>query len=176
MSYLVRSVKLAVLFLVLTVVWTGCSGVAGGVRAYERGDHAAAVLEFRPLAEQGYRLAQYSLGLMYSAGHGVPQDYAQAAKWFRSAALQGVPQAQYELGALYARGLGVPQDFVLAHAWLNLAAAAADSDDARYYAVERDALAISMTVDQFAEAQLLARESFTKGPPYAAALAPKPAP
>jgi hypothetical protein len=60
---------------------------------------------------------------------------------------------------LYARGFGVPQDFVLAHTWVNLAAASADSADARYYATERDALAALMTAEQLATAQRLARES-----------------
>lgn len=152
--------KTAVLFLLLVaVVGSGCSGIEGAVGAYDRGDYTAAFIEFRPLAEQGFRLAQYTLGLMYAQGHGVPQDYKQAVKWFGRAAAQGVPQAQYELGMLYARGLGVPQDFVLAHAWINLAAASADPADARYYATERNVLASSMTAEQLAVAQRIARES-----------------
>ncbi len=127
--------------------------------AYARGDYPAALIEFRPLAEQGYRLAQYTLGLMYEQGQGLPQDYQQAVKWLSRAAVQGVPQAQFELGTLYARGLGVPQDYVVAHAWINLAAASAEPADARYYATERDELAVEMTAEQIAAAQQLARES-----------------
>jgi len=153
-------VKIVVLILALVALaGSGCSGIEGGVRAYDRGDYTAAFIEFRPLAEQGYRLAQYTLGLMYAQGHGVPQDYKEAVRWFGRAAVQGVPQAQYELGMLYARGLGVPQDFVLAHAWVNLAAASADAADARYYATERDGLAARMTREQLAAAQRLASES-----------------
>ena len=33
-----------------------------GMEAYERGDFAAALREFRPLAEQGHAWAQFSLG------------------------------------------------------------------------------------------------------------------
>jgi TPR repeat protein len=145
--------------LIVALAGSACSGVQGGVGAYERGDYSAALIEFRPLAEQGYRLAQYTLGVMYVQGHGVPQDYHAAFQWFRRAAAQGVPQAQFELGRLYQRGLGVPQDFVLAHAWINLATAAADAEDAAYYARERDALGLSMTAEQLATAQRLARET-----------------
>ena len=152
--------KIVVLILALVaLVTSGCSGIDGGIGAYERGDYPAAFIEFRPLAERGYRLAQYTLGLMYAQGQGVPQDYGEAVKWFGRAAAQGVPQAQFELGMLYARGFGVPQDFVLAHAWVNLAAASADPADARYYATERDALGSVMTAEQLATAQRLARES-----------------
>ena len=35
-----------------------------GVEAYERGDHATALKEWRPLAEQGHVSAQYNLGSM----------------------------------------------------------------------------------------------------------------
>ena len=156
---------LALVLTFIAVVGSGCSGIEGGVRAYERGDYAAALVEFRPLADRGVRLAQYTLGLMYAGGHGVPQDYAEAVKWFGRAAAQGAPQAQFELGMLYARGQGVPQDFVLAHVWLNLAAASAESSDASYYATERDLLARTMTADQVARAQRIASESFGVAPP-----------
>ena len=39
-----------------------------GVAAYERGDYATALREWRPLAEQGNANAQYLLGLMYFDG------------------------------------------------------------------------------------------------------------
>ena len=41
---------------------------------------------FRPLAEQGHADAQNNLGLMYSNGQGVPQDYLPASLWFNLAA------------------------------------------------------------------------------------------
>ena len=53
-----------------------------GLEAYQRGDYETALREFRPLAEQGYAEAQYSLGLMYENGLGVPRSYAMAHKWF----------------------------------------------------------------------------------------------
>ncbi len=54
--------------------------------AYDRGDYATALREWRPLAEQGHADAQFKLGVMYFNGRGVPQDYAQAHKWFNFAA------------------------------------------------------------------------------------------
>ena len=48
--------------------------------AYERGDYATALQEFRPLAEQGDAKAQFNLGFMYDNGKGVPENDAEAAK------------------------------------------------------------------------------------------------
>ncbi len=57
--------------------------------AYERGDYETALKEWRPLAEQGEMVAQWSLGVMYERGRGVPQDYVQAYRWYTLAASQG---------------------------------------------------------------------------------------
>lgn len=125
-----------------------------GKEAYERGDYATALKEFRPLAAQGDAAAQYNLALMYDFGLGVPQDHAEAATWFRKAAEQGNADAQYALGVMYRNGQGVFEDFVFAYAWMNLAAAQGN-EDARE---RRDALQDLMTRDQIAEAQKLSRE------------------
>ncbi len=50
--------------------------------AYQRGDYATALREWRPLAEQGNAKAQYNLGFMYRYGLGVPQDDAAAWGWY----------------------------------------------------------------------------------------------
>ena len=60
-----------------------------GLKAYKRGEYAAAHREWLPLADQGDAQAQFNLGLMYANGRGVPQDAAQALTWFRKAAAQG---------------------------------------------------------------------------------------
>ena len=73
---------------------------AKGVAAYKAGDFAAALAEWRPLAEQGFRPAQYNLALMYSNGKGVIEDDKEAVKWYRLAAEQGYAVAQYNLGAM----------------------------------------------------------------------------
>ena len=59
-----------------------------GVAAYDRGDYATALREFRVLAEQGDATAQFDLGLMYKIGQGVPQDYAEAVNWYQPAFLR----------------------------------------------------------------------------------------
>ena len=93
--------------------------------ANQKGDYATELQILRPLAEQENALAQPGLGVMYTNGHGVPQDYAQALIWYRKAAEQGDARAQFSLGLMYANGHGVPQDYVRAHMWFNIAATAA---------------------------------------------------
>ena len=44
---------------------------------------------FFKAAGQGHVLAQFSLGLLHSQGHGVEQDYVQAYVWYNIAAAQG---------------------------------------------------------------------------------------
>jgi len=91
-----------------------------GVDAYDTGDYAAALQEFRPLAEQGNASAQYNLAVMYERGQGVPQDYKEAVKWWRLAADQDHAAAQYSLGLMYGYGQGVPQDYKEALKWYQL--------------------------------------------------------
>jgi len=67
----------------------------GGLVAYEKGDYATALKEWKPLAEQGHANAQHNLGQMYLQGHGVIQDYEVAFKCFKLAAKQGHVNAQY---------------------------------------------------------------------------------
>jgi len=76
-----------VVVLVAAPAWAG--DLQAGVEAYNRGDYATALKEWRPLAEQGDALAQYNLGVMYFMGRGVPQDNVQAHMWLNLAAAQG---------------------------------------------------------------------------------------
>jgi TPR repeat protein len=125
-----------------------------GITAYERGDFATALREWKPVAEQGDASAQFNLGWMYRKGLGVPQDYKTAVKWYRLAADQGYDGAQLSLGIMYSEGRGVLQDFVLAHMWLNIAAAQGN-EDARDL---RNATGEKMTAAQIAKAQEMARQ------------------
>ena len=77
-------------FLLLGAAEAGSADLQKGKYAYDTGDYAAALREWRPLAEQGDAKAQYNLGVMYAKGEGVAQDYAQAAEWYNLAAAQGV--------------------------------------------------------------------------------------
>ena len=45
-------------------------------------------------AKQGRAEALYNLGLAYSTGQGVAQDYVAAHKWFNLAALRGSDEAK----------------------------------------------------------------------------------
>jgi len=93
-----------------------------GVVAHAMGQYDKAFQILLPLAQtSNHALAQYYLGVMYSNGQGVPQDFKEAGKWFLSAAQQGTPQAQFRLGELYASGKGMPQDFEQAYAWFSVA-------------------------------------------------------
>ncbi len=47
-------------------------------------------------AESGAPDALYDLGLLYSTGQGVEQDYIQAHKWFNLAAIRGLTRAQVD--------------------------------------------------------------------------------
>jgi len=48
----------------------------------------------RVRAEAGDAVAQYSLGVSYATGRGVPQDYAEAVLWYWLAAEQGVIEGE----------------------------------------------------------------------------------
>lgn len=98
------------------------AGQDEAVAAYQRGDYATALKEFRALAQQGHYLAQSIVGSMYRDGQGVPQDYREAMKWYRRAADQGEASAQYNLGLMYDEGHGVPQDYKEAVKWYQNAA------------------------------------------------------
>jgi len=130
-----------------------------GLAAFGRGDYAVAFNEWRPLAEQGDAAAQANLGLMYTNGRGVPQDFAEAVRLYRLAAEQGIAVAQFNLGLMYTNGQGVPQDFVTAHMWYNLAAADGVSGavDARNF------VARMMTAVDISEAQRRARVCLESG-------------
>jgi uncharacterized protein len=93
-----------------------------GLAAYDSGDYATALREFRPLAEEGDVGAQLNLGLMYARGEGVTQDYKAAVMWLTRAAEQGDIAGQFILGAIYMTGEGVTQDYKAAVKWLTLAA------------------------------------------------------
>ncbi len=141
-----------VVVLVAAPAWA--ADFEAGADAYEKGDYATALKEWRLLAEQGDAGAQVMLGVMYDYGRGVSQDYKEAVRWFRLAAEQGYAGAQYNLGFMYVTGRGVQQDHVQAYLWFNLAAAQGNELDRKV----RDGLAEMMTPAQLADAQRLARE------------------
>lgn len=78
--------------------------VKTGVDAWQRGEFAAAVQEWRPLADKGDPDAQFNLGQAYRLGRGVRADLAVAQSWFRKAAANGHQQAQGNLGLILYEG------------------------------------------------------------------------
>ena len=60
-----------------------------GLDAYNSGDYAAALREWRPLAEKGNAVAQTELGWMYQNGLSVPQDNILAHMWYNIGAANG---------------------------------------------------------------------------------------
>ena len=75
------------------------------LRLFQSGDsesYAKAVRSYQLAAENGNALAQYSLGHMYDAGHGVVKNRAEAMRWYTQAAQQGHRRAQISLDALSA--------------------------------------------------------------------------
>ncbi|MFQ5973787.1 MAG: peptidoglycan-binding protein [Alphaproteobacteria bacterium] len=90
--------------------------------AYDSGDYATALQQWRLLARRGIAEAENNLGVMYQRGRGVPADPVQAANWYRRAAEAGHANAQTNLGGMYSKGVGVPQDDAEAVALFRLAA------------------------------------------------------
>ncbi len=150
-----RALLLAALLCSLSLT-AGAQDFKKGVEAYQRGDYATALREWRPLAEQGHAKAQYRLGEMYLKGEGVIQNHDYALKWSLLAAKQGEAYAAYNeayaayniakilgggidgctqerliLGSycfseVYLYGPGAPIHFVGAYIWSSLAAAGGD--------------------------------------------------
>ena len=73
-------------------------------------------------AEHGLADAQYRLGVRYSVGLGVPQDFTEAATWLSLAAEHEIADAQLRLGLMYAEGNGVARDAATAVRWIRRAA------------------------------------------------------
>ena len=98
MKRILTALVLSISLLTLIGVSASAQDFQKGIAAYDRGDYATALKEWRPLAERGVSTAQFNLGVIYDNGEGVPQDYAEAVKWYRKAAEQGDAAAQSNLG------------------------------------------------------------------------------
>jgi hypothetical protein len=75
-------------------------GFRRGLAAFEKGDYAEALKEWRPLADQGDAEAQYRLGRMHEKGWGTTKDFDAALRWYRLAAEQGHEEAKKVLKIL----------------------------------------------------------------------------
>jgi cell division protein FtsN len=89
----------------VAVVMPALADTKAGVDAWNRGDYAGAVAEWRKAAVAGDPDAQFNLGQAYKLGRGVPVDIAMAESWYRKAAQQGHVQASDNYGlALFQDG------------------------------------------------------------------------
>ncbi len=140
--------------IVVAVPAPAAADFADGLAAYDGGDYATALEEWRVLAVGGDATAQVALAGLYRFGQGVAEDHARAAAWYRRAAAQGEAGAQLNLGDMYASGLGVARDLVQAYLWLSLAAEQGRSWAAR----QRDRIATEMGAAELAAAEDLARD------------------
>ncbi len=94
-----------------------------GLKAYGKGDYAAARRLLVPLAEKGDPRAQTTVGAMNEDAQGGPHIYQEAERWYLKAANQAYAPAQYALGVLYANGhTGVARNVPEAIKWYRLAA------------------------------------------------------
>lgn len=74
--------------------------VKAGVDAWQAGNFAGAIKEWRPLADRGDADAQFNMGQAYKLGRGVSQDLRVARSWYQKAADQGHDQAGANLGLI----------------------------------------------------------------------------
>lgn len=144
-----RRAKIAAMMLLLCV---------GGTQNLVRGEDRLWLQELKNQAAQGDLTAQYSLGVRYAQGQGVPRDSTKAVKWLRLAAAQGDSAAQFLLGGMYYRGEGTPSNYVQAYKWADLAASALTGPVHNEAIKLRELAATHMTPAQIAEVQRLAGE------------------
>ena len=110
------------LCLILPAVALAAGNFQKGFEAHLRGDYAAAIREWGPLAAQGDSAAQFNIGNMFDFGKGVKEDNVQAVYWYNKAAEQDNANAQYALGWMHENGEGVSVDLVKAYTWYKKAA------------------------------------------------------
>ena len=129
------NIKTFICFLVITgfllvggQVIAQVSDYKKAVNAYKNGDYETAYKLIRPLADNGFAQAQYSLGAMYEKGMGVNASLKTAKKWFQLAAEKGISKAQYKLGLIYRDGKGVEKNYSKAIKWWKLVANKGNSE------------------------------------------------
>jgi TPR repeat protein len=153
--------RYAIILLFLIRLPVSASDFELGKQAFAKGDYAAALKEWQPLAEQGLPFAAYNVALLYAKGQGVPKDPAEAAKWYKIAADKGIPEAQYNLGVLYSTGSGVPRNYMQATQWFERAAAKGDANAENALGTMYDGGEAS--VGNFSEAEKWYRKSAEDG-------------
>ena len=125
---MLKKLPIALLSLLLLAAPLAAQDYHRGWTAFQKGDYAAALKEWRALADTGHAMAQFNLGLMHAKGLGTPKDESVAVRWYRRAAEQGHVDAQNNLGFMYGTGRGVEINHAEAVMWLRRAAEQGDAD------------------------------------------------
>ena len=154
-----KKLTIALAFLTALSLPVSAQDFNKGLAAHNDGNYAAAIEEWKPLAEAGDVKSQYKLGIMYENGQGVIQENSEAIKWYRAAADQGDVEAQYKLGFMYRSGNSVNRDNKIAHMWYNIASANGSEKSIK----SRDGTAVLMTAAAIEKAQAMARECMNRG-------------
>lgn len=103
------------------------AGLVEGLRKYEAGDYAGAILEWRQLADQENPDALFNLAQVYRLGRGVAVDSIVAVEYYRRAADAGHAGARGALATIYYFDHGTRQKRGQAIALWRQAAAAGDA-------------------------------------------------
>lgn len=92
-------------------------------RLASAGEHGAAAVLYRRLADGGDVTARTRLAWLHEAGRGVSRSLEEAARLFMLSAAAGDAEAQYAIAVMYQTGKGQPRDEVQSLVWLKRAAA-----------------------------------------------------
>ncbi len=142
-------------------------GMDDARQAAERGDYAAALAIWGPLAHSGDARAANNVGACFAEGLGVERNIELALKWLGLAAEAGDPSGQRNLAALYFKGDGVDKSDEEARRWYRAAAEQGDppaQDMLAWMLLERDdpkdyaeALALSLAAAEAGVAPSMTR-------------------
>src|SRR5439155_911134 len=147
---------LAILLFIPISVFGG--DLEDGRAAISSRDYAKARTLLTPLAEAGNPVAQNAVGVLYTEGWGVKQDYSVALAWYRRAANSGDARGQYNLGRMYDNGWGVQKDHReagkgvernrdKAETFLKQAATQGSKEATEYFALQRNILQFILALD-----------------------------
>jgi TPR repeat protein len=103
------------------------ASMAAATAAAGRGDYAAALAIWGPLAHAGVARAQNNIGACFAEGLGVEPDAGLALRWLTLSAGNGDPVGQRNLAAVHFKGQGVEQSDEEALRLYRLAAAQDDA-------------------------------------------------
>lgn len=104
--------------------------VGAGISAFNNGDYAAALDEFKKASDTGEAAGTHYLASMYYQGKGVKRDLDRAVQLFLQAATKDFVPSLANLGLMYHRGDGVKQDLEKALSFYRKAAQKGDLQSA----------------------------------------------